>query len=92
MSITLNEEQREQFGALQAQYQGLRKQLTSVAAQVEKTPSVQLPPCSRSAGCGCRGCGKELAPPVPLLWSSGSVCGTARVCASIRRYSARLHR
>ena len=34
MSITLNEEQREQFGGMQAQYQGLRKQLTSVAAQV----------------------------------------------------------
>ena len=34
MSITLNEEQREQFGAMQVQYQGLRKPLTSVAAQV----------------------------------------------------------
>ena len=32
--IQLNEEQREQFGNMQAQFQGLRKQLTSVVAQV----------------------------------------------------------
>mmetsp|Transcript_44759 Transcript_44759/g.37656 ORF Transcript_44759/g.37656 Transcript_44759/m.37656 type:complete len:142 (-) Transcript_44759:188-613(-) len=32
--ISLNEDQREQFGALQAQFQGHRKQLTSVAAQM----------------------------------------------------------
>jgi len=34
--ISLNEDQREQFGALQAQFQGHRKQLTSVAAQVPR--------------------------------------------------------
>jgi len=34
--ISLNEDQREHFGALQAQFQGHRKQLTSVAAQVPR--------------------------------------------------------